>query len=72
MQHYIQCIDRRRNKTTMSLAYFCTTAHSLDWKGGYGADMKLRIGVKGCAMLELKHTVTSNVSMKRVRGDLFN
>jgi hypothetical protein len=56
----------------MSLAYFCTTAHSLDWKGGYGADMKLRKGVKGCAILELKHTVTSNVSMKRVRGDLFN
>ena len=40
-------------------------------KGSYGEDMKLRPGVKGCAMLELKHKTAGNVSQKRVRGDLF-
>jgi hypothetical protein len=67
--HYI---DRKRNKLTASPAYFCTTAHFLDWKGGYGEDMKLKPGIKGCATLELKHCAAGNVSMKRVRGDLFN
>jgi hypothetical protein len=72
MQHCIQCIDRKRNKTTMSPAYFCTTAHFLEWKGGYGEDMKLRPGVKGAARLELKYCGAGNSDAKRVRGDLFN
>jgi len=31
-------------KLTLQPAYFCTTAHCLNWKGGYGEDMKLRPG----------------------------
>jgi hypothetical protein len=38
---------------------------------GYGEDMKLKPGIKGCATLELRHCAAGNVSMKRVRGSLF-
>lgn len=36
----------------MSPAYFCTTVHFLDWKGGYGENMKLSPGV-GCELVSL-------------------
>jgi len=67
----VQYIDRKRNNLIEYPAYFCSTAHFLNWKESYGEELMYKPGIEGCAMLTLYHRTTGNFDRKRVKGDLF-
>jgi hypothetical protein len=68
----VQYVDRKRNLLTEYPAYFCTTAHFLDWKESYGEEMRFKPSAEGCAVLTLFHNRSGNFAAKRVKADLFN
>jgi hypothetical protein len=68
----IQYIDRKRGSLVSYPAYFCTTAHFLEWKESYGEEYRFKPSKEGCAVLTLYHRKKGNFAVKKVKADLFN
>ena len=68
----MQYVDRKRGNLVDYPAYFCTTAHFLNWRGSYGEEKKYVPSIEGCAMLKLFHSTSGNFNRKKVHGNLAN